>query len=87
MREKLANARAEEEKIKAAEDIEAQKIRNDAYSQDVKFYAFLKEMEMLQSVLGDPRTMLLLSTHRQMFERMFQPPSVKADAPKEKEKK
>ncbi|HZZ77862.1 MAG TPA: protease modulator HflC [Gemmataceae bacterium] len=87
VREKLANARAAEEKIKAEADIAAQKIRNDAYSQDVKFYAFLKEMDELQSILGNSKTILLLSTHRPMFERIFQPPAMKSDAAKDKEKK
>jgi len=87
VREKLANARAEEEKIKAAADIEAQKIRNDAFSQDQKFYAFLLEMDKLQSILGNPKTILLLSTHRPMFKAMFDPPAMKAETPKEKEKK
>jgi membrane protease subunit HflC len=87
VREKLANARSEEEKIKAAADIEAQKIRNDAYSQDQKFYAFLKEMDQLQSILGGPKTILLLSTHHPMFRSMFQPPGAKADAPRQKGEK
>ncbi len=86
VREKLANARSEEEKIKAAADIEAQKIRNDAYSQDLKFFAFLRQMDQMQSILGSSKTVLLLSTHRPMFDAMFQPPGTKADAPKQKDK-
>lgn len=84
VRVKLANARAEEEQIKAAADIEATKIRNDAYSQDLKFFAFLREMDQLQSILAAPKTVLLLSTHHPMFRMMFQPPSAKADTPKQK---
>jgi membrane protease subunit HflC len=88
VREKLAAARADEEKIKAAADIEANKIRNDAYSQDLKFYAFLKEMDELQAILGNPKTILLLSTHRPMFDSMFRPPNLnKGEAPKQKEQK
>jgi membrane protease subunit HflC len=74
VRENLANAKAEEAKIKAAADIEANKIRNDAYGQDRQFYEFLKSMEQLQSIVGSERTMLLLSTHRPLFERLFTPP-------------
>ena len=55
-------------------DAEALRIRNQAQSQDPEFYAFLKQMEQMHSILGDAKTMLLLSTHRPMFERLFQPP-------------
>ena len=43
VREKLAQARAEEEAIKAAADTEAIQIRNQAYSQDKEFYEFLQD--------------------------------------------
>ncbi len=86
VREKLANARSEEEKIKAGADIEATKIRNDAYNQDLKFFAFLKEMDTLQSILAGPKTVLLVSTNHPMFRSMFQPPGTKADTSKQKDK-
>lgn len=70
----LAKARFDEEGIKAAADAEALRIRNRAQSQDPEFYAFLKQMEKLQSVLGDGRATLLLSTHRSLFDLLFQPP-------------
>jgi len=79
VREKLAKARSEEETIKAHADTEANKIRNEAYSQDPEFYGFLKKMEKLQSIVGDSKAVLLLSTHRPMFESLFTPP--KASAP------
>jgi modulator of FtsH protease HflC len=74
VRDKLADARADEARTKSAADTEAIKIRNDAYSQDKDFYNFLLSMERLQSIVGDQKTMLLLSTHRPMFERLFTPP-------------
>ncbi|MSQ96250.1 MAG: protease modulator HflC [Gemmataceae bacterium] len=80
----LAEARSKEAAIKSAADTDAMKIRNQAYSQDPVFYDFLKQMETLQSILGGDRAMLLLSTHRPMFERMFAPPRPKTDASKEK---
>ncbi len=49
-------------------------IRNQAQRQDPDFYAFLKKMEKLQSILGDNKTVLLLSTNRPLFELLFQPP-------------
>ena len=64
-----------------AADIKANKIRNDAYSQDREFFEFVKKLEKLQSILGDNKTMLLLSTNRPMFESLFQPPRPKIDAP------
>jgi membrane protease subunit HflC len=82
VRIELAQARRLEEKIKADTDIEAMRIRNKAYSQDPEFYAFLKKMEKLQAIVGDQKTMLLLSTHRPMFESLFKEPR-----PVEKEKK
>lgn len=74
VRETLATARSAEEKIKAEADIEANRIRNEAYNQDREFYAFLLNMEKLQSIVGSKNTMLLLSTHRPMFEALFAPP-------------
>ena len=74
VRNLLAQAQFEEAQLKSQADTEALRIRNQAQSQDPEFYAFLKQMEQLQSILGDSKTMLLLSTHRPMFERLFQPP-------------
>ena len=80
VRELLARARSEEEKRKGQADAEAMRIRNEAQRQDPEFYAFLKQMEKLQSILGDSKTVLLLSTHRPLFEALFQPPRPKLDA-------
>ena len=73
-REKIAAARSREERIKADADVEANKIRNEAYSQDREFYKFVKSMESLQSIVGGEKSMLLLSTHRPLFEALFNPP-------------
>jgi membrane protease subunit HflC len=87
VRESLAKARSKAEEINAAADIEAQKIRNDAYDQDRKFYAFLREMDFVQSVLGGSKTVLLISTQHPMFRLMSQPPGTKLDAPNKKGEK
>lgn len=87
VRKMLSEARAEEERIKTSADTEAMKIRNQAYSQDPQFYAFLKQMEKMQSILGDGKAVLLLSTHRQMFESLFQPPGMKAPGTLDPDKK
>jgi modulator of FtsH protease HflC len=73
-RDLLAKSRFEEDKLKGEADTEAVRIRNQAHSQDPEFYAFLKTLEKLQSILGDNKTVLLLSTHREMFDLLFQPP-------------
>lgn len=73
----LAEARYEEERLKGLADTEAMQIRNQAHSQDPEFYAFLKQMEKLQSILGDNKTVLLLSTQRPFFDLLFQPPQPK----------
>jgi modulator of FtsH protease HflC len=82
----LAAARNKEEEIKADADREAIKIRNQAASQDRDFYEFLKKMEKMQSIVGSPNTVLLLSTHRPFFDALFAPPRPKTDAVPDKKK-
>jgi membrane protease subunit HflC len=77
----LARAHAEEVQRKGDAEAEAMRIRNEAHRQDPEFYAFLKKMEKLQSILGDNKTVLLLSTNRPLFESLFQPPRPEADKP------
>jgi len=69
-----ANALAEEARIKGDAVAEAMRIRNEAHQKDPEFYAFLMKMDKLQSILGDNKTVLLLSTSRPIFEGLFQPP-------------
>jgi membrane protease subunit HflC len=70
----LASARAQEQRIKGEADAEADRIRNEAHARDISFYAFLKKLEEYQRILGDNKSMLLLSTHRELFDLLFQPP-------------
>jgi membrane protease subunit HflC len=70
----LAEARAEEQKLKGEADAEADRIRNAAHSKDVEFYTFLKKLEEYQRILGDNKTVLLLSSHRDLFDLLFNPP-------------
>jgi membrane protease subunit HflC len=69
-----AEARAIE--VRGAADAEADRIRSDAYRADPQFYAFLKKLEDYQRILGDGKTMLLLSTHRELFDLLYDPPKV-----------
>ncbi len=77
VRTMLAKAGAEEVRIRTEADTEANKLRNQAYSEDREFYEFLKKMDNMQSILGANKSVLLLSTHRPMFESMFQEPRLK----------
>jgi membrane protease subunit HflC len=79
-REILAEARAEETRIKGQADAEADRIRNEAFRADPEFYAFLKKLEEYQRILGD-KSVLLLSTHRGLFDLLLQPPKPTAPAP------
>ncbi len=76
VRETLADARAEEQRIKGEADADADRIRNQAYTKDAQFYAFLKKLEEYQRILGDNKTLLLLSAHRELFDLLFQPPKL-----------
>lgn len=71
----LADARKQEEILKGQADTEAALIRNQAHSKDPNFYVFLKKLENLQSILADNKTVLLLSSHREIFDMLFQPPA------------
>jgi membrane protease subunit HflC len=74
VRQLLAEARADERRRKGAADTEADLIRNRAHSRDPEFYVFLKKLEKLQSILGENKTLLLLSTQRPIFDLLTQPP-------------
>jgi membrane protease subunit HflC len=77
----LADARAQEQRLKGQADAEADRIRNQAHSKDAAFYAFLKKLEEYQRILGDNKTVLLLSAHRDLFDVLFKPPSPDSGAP------
>jgi membrane protease subunit HflC len=67
-------ADAEAIRLRGQADAEADRIRNEAAAKDPQFYAFLRKLEEYQRILGDNKTVLLLSTHREMFDTLFQPP-------------
>jgi membrane protease subunit HflC len=70
----LTEAKAAEQEMKGKADAEADGIRNLAHSQDAEFYAFLKKLEEYQRILGDNKSVLLLSSHRDLFDLLFKPP-------------
>jgi modulator of FtsH protease HflC len=81
VRETLADARAQEQRVKGEADAESARVLNQAYAKDAQFYTFLKKLEEYQRILGDNKTLLLLSAHRELFDLLFQPPKPGA-APK-----
>ncbi len=70
-----AEAEAKSIRLRGQADAEADRIRNEAQAKDPQFYTFLKKLEEYQRILGDNKTTLLLSTHREMFDVLFHPPS------------
>lgn len=74
--EMKAEAEARAIEMRGEAEAEADRIRNQAQQADPKFYAFLKKLEDYQKILGDSKTMLLLSTHRELFDLLYDPPGV-----------
>jgi membrane protease subunit HflC len=72
----LADARAQEQKLKGEADAEADRIRDEAHRKDPQFYAFLKKLEQYRQILGDNKSVLLLSSHRELFDVLFAPPKL-----------
>ncbi len=70
-----AEGRAEAIRITGAASARADRIRNEASRLDPQFYTFLKQLEDYQRILGDNKTLLLLSTHRALFDTLFNPPT------------
>jgi membrane protease subunit HflC len=66
---------AESIKLRGQADAAADRIRSEAQMKDPQFYAFLKKLEEYKRILGDNKSVLLLSTHRELFDALFQPPN------------
>jgi modulator of FtsH protease HflC len=69
-----AEAEAKSRTLKNAADVEAERILNEAHKKDPQFFTFLKKLEEYQRILGDNKSTLLLSTHRELFDLLFNPP-------------
>jgi membrane protease subunit HflC len=78
-----AAADAEAVRLRGEADAEADRIRNEAQLKDPQFYSFLKKLDEYQRILGDNKTVLLLSTHREMFDALFDPPKPTKPAKKD----
>jgi membrane protease subunit HflC len=77
----LAEARATEQRKRGEAEARADGIRNEAQAKDPAFYAFLRKLSGYQQILGDNKTMLLLSSHRELFDVLFKPPSAEGGGP------
>jgi membrane protease subunit HflC len=76
-------AEAESVRMKGQADARADKIRSNAQKQDPEFYAFLKKLDAYKRVLGDNKSLLLLSTDRKIFDLFNNPPAMKKDTKQE----
>lgn len=72
-----AEAKAKKILLEGQADAEADRIRNDAHSQDRDFYAFLQKLKSYQSILGETRDILLLSAKHPLFDLLLSPPKEK----------
>jgi membrane protease subunit HflC len=70
-----ADAEAKAKRLLAEAEAEADRIRNEAQAADPSFYALLRKLEDYQRILGDGKSTLLLSTHRELFDLLFAPPT------------
>jgi membrane protease subunit HflC len=80
----LTEAKAKEQRMKGQAEADADRIRNEAHSKDPSFYVFLKKLEEYQRILGDNKTVLLLSSHRELFDLLFRPPNPSGVSPPSK---
>jgi membrane protease subunit HflC len=71
----ITEAKAKEQRVRGQAEAEADRIRNEAQSKDPAFYAFLKKLEEYHRILGDNKSVLLLSSHRELFDLLFKPPA------------
>ena len=63
-----------EREAKLEAEAEAELIRAAAFKADSRFFAFWQQLEQMKAILGNPKTTLLLSTHRSVFDFIFNAP-------------
>jgi membrane protease subunit HflC len=69
----LADARAKAERLRGDALAEGDRIRNAAHRQERDFYKFLKKLDDYGRILGDSKTILYLSTQRELFDVLLNP--------------
>src|SRR5262249_28600895 len=69
--------------LRGEADAAADRIRHEAQSRDPEFGGFLRKLEDYQRTMGDGKSALLLSTHREIFDLLHDPPqALPADRPR-----
>jgi membrane protease subunit HflC len=63
----VAEARARADKLRGEAVAEGDRIRNAAHGQEREFYMFLRKLDDYARILGESKTVLYLSTNREMF--------------------
>ena len=81
-----ADAEAKALELRGQAEAEGDRIRNEAQRLDPSFYSMLRKLDDYQRILGDGKSTLLLSTHRELFDLLYAPPSALA-RPKDKNDK
>ncbi len=79
-----ASSEAESIRMKGQAEAQSDRLRSQAQSRDPQFYTFLKKLEEYQRILGDNKTVLLLGTHRELFDLLFSPPQGSIKIPETK---
>jgi membrane protease subunit HflC len=73
---KLAEARAQQRILEGQADIEAERIRHEAYRQDPEFYVFIQKLQSYRDMFGSNNPdVLLLSIKQPLFDLLLNPPS------------
>jgi modulator of FtsH protease HflC len=67
-------ARSHADRLRKEADVKADEIRNQAHSKDREFYTFLQKLKTYQSMLGDTKDVLLLSSKHELFDMLLKPP-------------
>jgi membrane protease subunit HflC len=67
----IADAQAKADRLKGQAIAEADRIRNQAARKERDFYKFLKKLEGYARILGDSKTVLYLSTQRELFDLLL----------------
>lgn len=79
--ELIAEAERRAKELRGEADAEATRIYNEAYSMDPELYEFLRNLEMLENVLGNESTLILPSDHELLEVLQTRPPENRDGTP------
>jgi membrane protease subunit HflC len=69
----VADGKAAADQLRGEAVAEGDRIRNQAHRQEREFYKFLKKLEDYARILGGGKTVLYLSTQRELFDLLLNP--------------